>query len=130
MEHQRKNDDLEQEVSAREFHLCECVRGKGCNDQVTEGTARGDKHGVKDVTGERNPRVVHQGEQVSEVTERRAHNIEARGEHPELVKRLQGLHDNIQHRQEHKGTEDHQEEGDTRVTACGTVEDNFMMACS
>ena len=67
VEHQRGNNQREEDLSTREVQLGERVRRKRRNKYVEEGTHRGNKHGVKNVTRERNPRVTHKREQVTEV---------------------------------------------------------------
>ena len=97
---------------------------------MARGTGDGYQNGVKDVTGERNPGDVHQREQILEVLQSGGHNVETRGVHPELIQRLQRLHDNVDHGQEHERAQKDKDHRNTGVAARGAGEDDLMLSCS
>ena len=130
VEHQRIDDHVEEELASREFQLRQRICRHGGQQQVAEGTRHGHEDRVEDVTGERNVVIAHQREQVAEVGCGRLLHIEARREHPEFIKRLHGLHDDVVHRQEHERAHDDQEKVDTEVTPAAAAEDNSMFTCS
>ena len=130
VKHKGEDYELEHPAAAREFDLSERVSRERGEEQVSESTDDRDEHSVEYVSRERHPRCGHELEEVGEVLESRAHHVEARREHPQLVKRLQGLHDNVEHRKEHERAHDDEQHVDSDIASDRTVEDNFMFSGS
>ena len=97
---------------------------------MSERTANGDEDRIKDVAGERNPRGVHQHEQVAEVGQRGVFRKESRRIHPKLIQRLERLHDYVHHRQHHECAQECEHESDSCVASRGTGQDNLMFSGS
>ena len=123
-------NQLEHSVLAGELDLCQRVGSHGRQQEVPEGTGNRHQHGVEYVPGEGHPRDVHQGEQVAEVLERGAGHDEAGRIHPQLIQRLERLHDDVQHGQEHEYAQDDQQDCDACVAARGTGKDDLVISCS
>ena len=130
VKHKGEDYELEHPAAARKFDLSERVSRERGEEQVSESTDDRDEHSVEYVSRERHPRCGHELEEVGEVLESRAHHVEARREHPQLVKRLQGLHDNVEHRKEHERAHDDEQHVDSDIASDRTVEDNFMFSGS
>ena len=120
----------EDRFATGEFDLCQCVSCHGSQEQVSERTADGDQHRIKDVARERNPRGVHQHEQVAEVGEGGVLCEESRGVHPQFIQRLERLRHRIDHRKEHDHAEDRQKNGNTCVAARRAGQDDLVLSCS
>ena len=52
------------------------------------------------------------------------------GIHPQLIQRLERLHDDVQHGQEHEYAQDDQQDCDACVAARGTGKDDLVISCS
>ena len=72
----------------------------------------------------------HQSEQISIVLKGGLCNVEARGEHPELVKRLERLDNNVVHRNEHECSQHYEDKGNSCVSASGSCKYDFVFSCS
>ena len=84
---------------------------------MSAGTGNRNKRGIKYVTRKRNPAFTHESEKLLEVFKARILHKEARREHPQFIKRLQGLRNGIDHRQKHECAEDNKNDVNSDVAA-------------
>lgn len=123
-------DEPEETFCSGEVDLSKGVCAERRENEVTERTADGDEDGIEDVTGERNPRVAHEVEEVGEVCEGRVYNIESRREVEQLVQGFESLNDGVVHRKEHENSEYCKNDGNTDVAADRSVKNDLMISCS
>ena len=114
-------NQLEQELLTGELHLGNGVCCHSRQNYVSKRSEDRYERGVEDVSGERNPRGAHQIEQCLEVTESGVSYEETRRILPQFVQRLEGLHDGVKHREEHKRTHDQKYDVDTDISCKGAV---------
>ena len=104
----------------RGLDLCKCVCSIGSKDNVTEGTAERDKHGIENVSRERHPGLIHKVEQVGIVLTGGIYHEETRREYEQFIKRLQRLADSVNHRKYHDYSNNTKHEEYTEVAFFGT----------